>query len=244
MAAWTISSLPSSWIRASWAIRASEAVALPRISASCCWMSWKRASSLPNWLALQRIGARDVERGQLDAGTLPAHPGPRIAQELVGLGEVGGAGQQVGLRDADLVQHDVRVLHDPQADLVGDLRGGVAGTVRLHDEALDLLVGDVPGPDEGEVRDGAGADPALGAVDDPLAVLQPRGGCQAAGDVRAVVRLGQGEGPELGEGGEPGQPALPSAPPSRARRSCRRSARCGSPPAPRATRRRGPPRRT
>ena len=116
-------------------------------------------------------------------------------------------GSRLALRDADLVEHDVRVLHDAQADLVGDLRGGVPGPVRLHDEALDLLVGDVPGPDQGEVRDGAGPDPALGAVDDPLAVLQPRRGRQAAGDVRAVVRLGQGEGSELGEGGEAGEPA-------------------------------------
>ena len=138
---------------------------MPRISASCCWISWKRASSLPNCRRSQRIGTRDVERGQLDAGALPAHPGARIAQQLVGLGEVGGARQQVGRRDADLVEDDVRVLHDAQADLVGDLRGGVAGTVGLHDEALDLLVGDIPGPHEREVRDGARTDPALGAVD-------------------------------------------------------------------------------
>ena len=116
-------------------------------------------------------------------------------------------GQQVGFRDADLVQDDVRVLHDPQPDLVRDLGGGVAGPVRLHDEALDLLVRDVAGPDQGEVGDGAGTDPALGPVDDPFAVLQPRRGGQAAGDVRAVVRLGQGEGAELGEGGEAREPA-------------------------------------
>ena len=119
----------------------------------------------------------------------------------------GGAGQQVGRRDPDLVEDDVRVLHDAQADLVGDLRCGVARTVRLHDEALDVLVSDVPGPNEGEVRDGAGADPALGAVEDPLVAVQPRGGFQAAGDVRAVVRLGQGERPELGERGEAREPA-------------------------------------
>ena len=119
----------------------------------------------------------------------------------------GGAGQQVGRRDPDLVEDDVRVLHDAQADLVGDLRCGVARTVRLHDEALDVLVSDVPGPNEGEVRDGAGADPTLGAVEDPLVAVQPRGGFQAAGDVRAVVRLRQGERPELGERGEAREPA-------------------------------------
>ncbi len=116
-------------------------------------------------------------------------------------------GSRLDFRDADLVEHDIRVLHDPQPDLVRDLGGGVAGAVRLDDEALDLLVRDVPRPDQGEVRNGAGADPALGAVDHPFPALQPCRGGQPAGDVRAVVRLGQGKGADLRQGGQARQPA-------------------------------------
>ena len=76
----------------------------------------------------------------------------------------------------------------------------------VDDEGPDLAVV-VAGPDDDDVGEGAQADPALGAVEDPVLAVAVRGGGEPD-DVGAVVGLGQGERAELGAGGEVGQPAL------------------------------------
>jgi hypothetical protein len=53
------------------------------------------------------------------------------------------------------------------------------------------------------------ADPPLLPVEHPVVAVAPGRGREAAGDVRAVLRLGQREGPDRGEVGHAGQPAVP-----------------------------------
>ena len=97
----------------------------------------------------------------------------------------------------DVVEGDVGVLDGAQRDLVLDLGGAVALGLGVHQEALDLVVGDVPGVDDHPVGEGGVADPALGAVEDPAVALAPGRGAGAAGDVGAAQRFGQAEGADL-----------------------------------------------
>ena len=121
------------------------------------------------------------------------------------------------VRHPDVVQRDVRLPDRALTDLSGDQLGrvalGVAGqrlepvVVLLDDEALDLAVGDVAGPDDDQVGDVAVADPPLAPVEQPVVAVPPGRGRKAHG-VRAVIRLGQGERPDLVQPGHRGQPAL------------------------------------
>src|SRR6202012_3387456 len=114
--------------------------------------------------------------------------------------------QAVRFRYHDIRQHDVRVLHDTQGLLALDPLGGIAGCRGGNDEALDLVVGLVARPDDGDVADRTVADPALAAVDDPVVAVALRHRAQALGRVRSGQRLGQAEGTEQLAGGEPRQP--------------------------------------
>ena len=61
--------------------------------------------------------------------------------------------------------------------------GGVAGPVRFNEEAFEVPVSRVPGPDQGDVRDCPVTDPALGAIEYPLAAVPPGSCFEPAGDV-------------------------------------------------------------
>ena len=74
--------------------------------------------------------------------------------------------------------------------------------VARHEEGLDLPVGGVAREHREDVGASGAADPALGAVDDPLVALAPRRRGQAAGDVAAVVGFGQCEHPGQREGAD------------------------------------------
>ena len=143
--------------------------------------------------ALQRVAAGGVEDALLRAHGLPAQAVAGAQQDHVGVREGVGLLQLVLRRDAHVREGDVRVLDDLHRGLVLDLGGLVAGGVGLHDEALDLVVLLVPGPHDRDAGHGAVADPPLGPVDHPLVPLSAGRGGHAAGDVGAVLRLGQRE---------------------------------------------------
>ena len=82
------------------------------------------------------------------------------------------------------------------------------GSRGVHEEALDLVVGDVPGVDDHPVGESRVADPALGAVEDPVVAVPPGRGARAAGDVGAAQRLGQAEGADLLERVDVRQPGV------------------------------------
>src|SRR3954470_10071992 len=66
--------------------------------------------------------------------------------------------------------------------------------VPFSSRSLDLVVGFVARPDHDHVGEGAVADPALGAVEDPGVPVPAGDGLEAPGDARAHVGLGQPEG--------------------------------------------------
>ena len=72
----------------------------------------------------------------------------------------------------------------------------------VDDEGSDVAVV-VAGPYGHDVGEGAQADPALGAVEDPVLAVAARGGGEPD-DIGAVVGFGQGERAELRAGGEVG----------------------------------------
>jgi hypothetical protein len=97
--------------------------------------------------------------------------------------------------------------HGPQRSLSVDTAGVVPGRALLHQEALDLAVCDVAGPDHDDIGDGAVADPLLLTVDHPGVAVALRGGLKPD-RVGAVVRLGQGKGADGGELRHRRQPPL------------------------------------
>ena len=112
------------------------------------------------------------------------------------------------MRDDDIVVGDVRVLHDAQAHLAGNLLRRHTLAVVLDDKRLDVVVRNVTGEANGEVRERARADPALGAVDNPAIRSLLRGGGQTAGDIRAVVRFSEREATHLLKLAQARQPFL------------------------------------
>jgi hypothetical protein len=75
----------------------------------------------------------------------------------------------------------------------------------LDEEPLHLAVGDVAGPHDEDVGDRAVADPPLVSIEDPAVTGAPGGRLQRH-RVRAVQRLGQGEGADRVQRGHAGQP--------------------------------------
>jgi hypothetical protein len=112
-------------------------------------------------LALFGVGQRGFVGAHHEAGRLPGHAGAGRAQDLRGVAEGVGVLQPVRLRDAALLEHDVRVLHDAQRDLVLDLRCAEPGHLLLDDEPEDALGVDVTGPDDDEIGEGRVPDPPL-----------------------------------------------------------------------------------
>ena len=101
------------------------------------------------------------------------------------------------------------VLDDLERNLVLDLLDAEAGRrLVLDDEALDLVVGEIARPDDGNVAPRSVADPPLLAVEDPGVALALRRGQQAAGRARTHQRLGEAETADLLEARHRRQPLL------------------------------------
>ena len=90
-------------------------------------------------------------------------------------------------------------MHDAKTHLAGNLRLRHTVAVEFNDESLDVVIVDVAGEHHSEIGEGAAADPAFGTSDQPTVLGALSGGCQAAGDIGTVVRLGQREAADLGE---------------------------------------------
>src|SRR5438034_2376872 len=101
------------------------------------------------------------------------------------------------------------VLDDLERNLVLDLLNTEArGRLVLDDKALDLVVGDIARPDDGNIAPWSVADPPLLAVEDPGVALAFCRGQQAAARTRAHQRLGQAEAADLLEARHRRQPLL------------------------------------
>jgi hypothetical protein len=110
--------------------------------------------------------------------------------------EAGGTRQPVLRRYPDVGQRDPGLPDRAERALAVDAPRLVAGCPLLHQESLDLAVGDVPRPHDDDVGEHAQADPLLLPVDDPLVALAARRGLQGDG-VRTVLGFGEREGAQL-----------------------------------------------
>ncbi len=141
----------------------------------------------------------------------PGAGAPGSGQDPGGVLERARAGQPVPGRHPHLVQGDVGLPHRAQRHLSLDDLRLVARRALLHDERVDLAVLGTAGPDDDQVGDGAEPDPPFAAVQHPspaFTIALHRAGRGFQGDrVRAVLRLGQREGPQLAHPGHVRQPA-------------------------------------
>ena len=168
---------------------------------------WKLDERLAELGALSAVRQRDlVPRGRMPE-CAPGHGVPGAGQHPGRVAEAVRPGEPVGLRDLHAGERDLRLPDRPERALAVDPPRVVAGSAALDEEALDLAVGHVAGPDHHDIGDGAVADPLLLAVEHPAVALAPRRRLQADG-VRAVVRLGQREGPQRVDRRQLRQPAL------------------------------------
>ena len=177
------------------------ATALPSMVTSCCWTSWNFASGRPNcWRSTAYCRATSNAASCCPTpcqATMIREPrrSSLVSSKLLMPGEA------VRFGHPDVGEDDVRVLHRAQGNLVLDPAPAHARQGGVDDEAADAAVGLVPGPDQHVVAKRPVADPALGAVEHPgvaavgRAAGDPPGpGFHAAGNVRAVVRFGEGKG--------------------------------------------------
>jgi len=88
------------------------------------------------------------------------------------------------------------------------LDGRQAWRALLHDEAFDLAILHVTGPDDDVVGERGVADPFLLPVQDPVGAVAARGGGEATRDPGADVGLGQPERADLLHPGHLRQPPL------------------------------------
>ncbi len=156
---------------------------------------------------LARLGV--VERA-LVAGSRGADRTPEDAvARLVEAGEralhPGHAGQHRRLRQADVVEDQLRGHRGSQRDLLVNVAGGIAAGAARHDEAPDSVLG--PRPDHRQVGDASVGDPELVAVEDPVRARASGGGPHRRG-VGAGVGLGEAEAADRLSRRHPGQPLL------------------------------------
>src|SRR6266404_2424065 len=111
---------------------------------------------------------RRLERAHRASGR---HPGDGVARHLQnfrGVAKRVAALETIFFGHAAIFQGDVAVLHDLERDFVLNLVNAEAGCrLVLDDETFDLVVGDIPGPDDRDVAPRRVADPALLAVKNP-----------------------------------------------------------------------------
>src|SRR5229473_176423 len=154
----------------------------------------ERADRLSELQALLRVLDRVLVGAHLTSRRLPADEIPRHAEDPRGIAERGIGLQAVRLGYPAVLQRDLAVLDDLERDLDLDLLDAEAGRgLVLDDEALDLVVGEVAGPDDRDIAPRRVADPSLLAVEDPRVAFALRRRQQTAGRARADERLGQPE---------------------------------------------------
>src|SRR4029077_17446371 len=102
------------------------------------------------------------------------------------------------LRNAHVLQRDLAVLDDFQRDLVLHLLDAeTGGRFVLDDESLDLIVSQIPRPDDRKVAPWRVADPPLLAIEDPAIPFALAGRGQATARSRTDQRLRQPATPDL-----------------------------------------------
>src|SRR3954471_525167 len=112
--------------------------------------------------SLLSVFERCLERAHLDAGRGPTHHVPRHSQHPRGIPERVATLQAICFRNSHVLERNLAVLDHFQRNLVLDLFDAEAGRgFVLDDEALDLIVGDIPRPDDRKVAPGRVPNPAL-----------------------------------------------------------------------------------
>src|SRR6185503_7587318 len=158
----------------------------------------ERPDRLSELHALLRVLDRVLVGAHLTSRRLPGDEIPRHAEDPRGIAERRIGLQAVRLGYPAVLQRDLAVLDDLERDLVLDLLDAEAGRgLVLDDEALDLVVRDVAGPDDRNIAPRCVADPSLLAVEDPRVAFALRRGQQAATRARPDQRLGQPEAADL-----------------------------------------------
>ena len=175
-------------------------------------MSWKPPSGAAELLALADVAQGGLVGAGLQAGRRSRR---RPSASAAGVRATSATSRsrcearRIRARAPPSSRDDAAFCIDAQRHLAGDRRRivtpGLSGGTR---NALTCAVGDVPREDGDHVGRRGAADPALHAVDHPVAVAATLGRRrQAAGDVRAVVGLGQREDTGQIEGARPADPA-------------------------------------
>ncbi len=125
-----------------------------------------------NWLSKLRsllgVFQRCLEGAHLDAGGSPTHHVARHSQHPRCVAERVTALQAIRLRHPHIRQGDLSVLNNFQRDLVFHLLDAESGRdLIFNDEALDLIVIQIPCPDDRNVAPWRVTDPPLLAVENP-----------------------------------------------------------------------------
>ena len=179
------------------------------ILASRSCTNWNEPIGLPNCKPLLGVFERRLVGAHRASGRHPGHSVARHLQDLRGVAERVAALEAVRLRHAAVLQGDVAVLDNLERDLVLNLLDAKAWRrLVLDDEALDLVIGEIPRPDDRNVAPRSVADPPLLAIEDPGIALAFRRGQQAAGRAGTNQRLGQAEAADLLEARHRRQPLL------------------------------------
>src|SRR6202043_2092962 len=108
--------------------------------------------------------------------------------------------QTIRFRHPYILQRDLAVLHHLERNLVLDLLDAEPGRrLVLDDEALDLVVGEIARPNDGEVAPWRIAHPTPLPIENPGIGPTLGGPDQPAASARTDQRLGQSETPDLFE---------------------------------------------
>ena len=156
--------------------------------------------------ALAGVGDRGVVGSDRVSDGGPGDLGAGETQHCGCLAERSRVCEPVGLRHTDVVESDVRVLHDAERLLVLDAGADISGSGCRHDEALHLAIFGVFRPNDGDVADRSVTDPPLGPVDDPGVAVTRRGGAEALRYIRPREGFGEAERPQQLGGRELRQP--------------------------------------
>jgi hypothetical protein len=160
-------------------------------------------------LALVRVPQRVLEAGLDEAGRERGDRDAAVVERGEELGEPAAAlAEQVLLRDAAVLERQGMGVGGVPAELVVRRLDCEALDAGRDDDRGDLVVAGLRGDRDERGDRGAGVrDELLGAVDDPLAVLQPGLGLGGP-SVGAGLGLGEPEPGERVAGREVGEPAL------------------------------------
>src|SRR5699024_8110135 len=144
-----------------------------------------------------RVFTSFIKDSKLQTSSLPRNPSSGTAQEIIGICKGLCPRNEIVMRDHNVIEVDVGVLHDAQAHFSGNFLRSNAVFIHLYDEALDRIILDIPGKADGEVSKGSSPNPAFLPINYPTVLGSLRCSSQAPGNIRAVVRLSQSKAPQL-----------------------------------------------